>query len=405
MQVCIHRGAKEIGGTCVELISEGKRILIDLGLPLDAAACSAKYLPDINFQAHENSPLAIIISHGHIDHCGLLNHVNNNIPIYIGGHAKNIIQAAEPFMSKDWPAIKDSVELENRNPITIDPFKITPYLVDHSGYDAYALLVEAEGRRLFYSGDFRIHGRKRSLVEQLMANPPEDIDVLLMEGTTIGRTDTAGTMKSEQELEVQFENEFRQAGGLSLVHCSSQNIDRIVSIYRACKKTGKKLVIDLYSATILEATGNSRIPQSSWDDVCLFVPQRQRVQVKNKKLFHLINRHSRHRIYKEQLSDSPSEYVLLFRPIHIPDLEEIRLNRNTRYIYSQWEGYWDGLQFAPLRKWVKSKGIEKKTIHTSGHAGTEDLIRFATALAPKQIVPIHSFHGKKYHRFFENVVL
>jgi len=30
----IHRGAEEIGGSCVELESQGARILIDFGLPL-----------------------------------------------------------------------------------------------------------------------------------------------------------------------------------------------------------------------------------------------------------------------------------------------------------------------------------------------------------------------------------
>ena len=34
MHVCIHRGSKQIGGSCVEVESRGQRILIDLGLPL-----------------------------------------------------------------------------------------------------------------------------------------------------------------------------------------------------------------------------------------------------------------------------------------------------------------------------------------------------------------------------------
>ncbi|WP_130420186.1 hypothetical protein [Edaphobacter modestus] len=33
---------------------------------------------------------------------------------------------------------------------------------------------------------------------------------------------------------------------------SSQNIDRIVSTFRACKRTGKVLVIDIYTAWVLE---------------------------------------------------------------------------------------------------------------------------------------------------------
>ena len=36
MRVCIHRGTKEIGGTCVEIESQGKRLVLDVGLPLDA---------------------------------------------------------------------------------------------------------------------------------------------------------------------------------------------------------------------------------------------------------------------------------------------------------------------------------------------------------------------------------
>ena len=36
MQVCIHRGTKEIGGTCVEIESQDKRLVLDVGLPLDA---------------------------------------------------------------------------------------------------------------------------------------------------------------------------------------------------------------------------------------------------------------------------------------------------------------------------------------------------------------------------------
>ena len=35
MRICIHRGTREIGGTCVEIESQGKRLVLDVGLPLD----------------------------------------------------------------------------------------------------------------------------------------------------------------------------------------------------------------------------------------------------------------------------------------------------------------------------------------------------------------------------------
>ena len=64
--------------------------------------------------------------------------------------------------------------------------------------------MEAAGRRVFYSGDFRGHGRKRKLFEAMVANPPEDIDILLMEGTTIGRTGTDEGFATEDDLECAF---------------------------------------------------------------------------------------------------------------------------------------------------------------------------------------------------------
>ncbi len=54
--------------------------------------------------------------------------------------------------------------------------------------------------------------------------------------------------------------------GLYFVACSSQNIDRLVTIYRACKKTGRTFIIDPYTAYILNQakTVSARIPQPDW---------------------------------------------------------------------------------------------------------------------------------------------
>ena len=43
---------------------------------------------------------------------------------------------------------------------------------------------------------------------------------------------------------------------------SAQNIDRLVTLFRAAKRTGRTLVLDLYAATIAVATGRDTIPQT-----------------------------------------------------------------------------------------------------------------------------------------------
>ncbi len=406
MQVCIHRGAKEIGGSCVEVTSAGKRLIVDLGLPLDAKENDRKYLPDIpGFDGSDPSLLAVIISHPHLDHFGLLSHISSKIPVITGIHARRILESVSPFLHGNWPVPAAGLDLENKIPLKIGPFKITPFLINHSGFDAYSLLVEAEGKRLFYSGDFRIHGRKAVLTEALIASPPESIDVLMMEGSTIGRLDNHGTFPSEAEIEERLVGIFKDAKGLTLVHASSQNIDRIVSIFRACKRTGKTLVVDLYAAVVLEATGSGHIPQACWPRVALYIPQSQRVQIKNNKWFDLLKKHSKNRIFMENLQELSSKYVLLFRPLHMRDLERAGLLSDAGYIYSQWEGYWEQDSNFFLREWINNHKITKVSVHTSGHAGVDDLKRFAEALNPSKIVPIHTFTPEKFEGLFKNVYL
>ena len=294
MKIRIHRGTKEIGGTCIEVEARGKRIALDVGLPLDAPKDEDSHeglLPPVpGFRERDDSLLGVLISHPHQDHYGLARHIRPEVPIHIGQDAHNIMEAASAWVPNGH-AFADPRFIADRQPVEIGPFRITPYLVDHSAFDAYALLVEADGKRVFYSGDFRGHGRKAGLFDALTGNPPKDIDVLLMEGTTIGRTGTDEGFATEGDLEQAFIHAFRETKGLHFVWTSSQNIDRIVTIFRAAKQTGRVLLIDLYTAVVLEATGRDSIPQSDWEGVKLYIPHRQRVFIKEKALFDDLERH------------------------------------------------------------------------------------------------------------------
>ena len=404
MKINIHRGAKEIGGSCVELESQGQRLILDLGLPLDAENNGIKYLPEIpGLDGKDSSLLGIVISHPHVDHFGLLSHISEDIPVGMGAAARRILKAAAPFMPGKWPAPDKGPDYISGVPFEMGPFTITPYLVDHSAYDAYALLIEADGKRLFYSGDFRAHGRKGKLFDRMLAKPPQNIDVMLLEGSSLGRLDNDKQFPTETDLETRFETVFRETSGLAMVHCSSQNIDRIVSIMRASKRTGRKLVIDLYTAAILEATGNPNLPQSDWSDVVLMIPHSQRVKIKRNAWFDLLKQHSRNRIFREKIHESPEKYTLLFRPLYQGDLTRGECLEGASYIYSQWEGYWDRGEYDDVKTWLEKHKINKLSIHTSGHASPVDLKRFADAMNPKKVVPIHTFHPEKYSELFPNV--
>lgn len=404
MKLCIHRGAKEIGGSCVELESRGKRLLLDLGLPLDAENEHSQYLPNVSgLDGSDPSLLGILISHPHQDHFGLLSQIAPNIPVGMGAAARRILTAAAPFMRDFWPVPAQGWDFVSEIPLNIGPFRVTPYLVDHSAYDSYALLIESDGQRIFYSGDFRAHGRKAALFEKIVANPPKNIDALLLEGTSIGRINDDESFETERDLENRLVETMSKTSGLTLVHSSAQNIDRLVSILRATKRTGRKLVIDLYTAAILEAPGNPNLPQSDWPDLAVYIPHRQRIQIKNQELFDLLKRHSANRIFIEKLTEAPERATLLFRPLHQKDLELAECLDGATYIYSQWEGYWERDTLDSTKEWLAKHSIPKVSIHTSGHAGPKDLKRLVTALSPRKVIPIHSFVPEHYAELFQNV--
>ena len=404
MRVCIHRGSKQIGGSCVEVESQGQRLLIDLGLPLDAKKDSSQYLPEISgLDGNDASLLGILISHPHLDHFGLLTHISPMIPVGMGPAARRILAAAAPFLPGNWLVPSQGWDYQSGQYFEVGPFLITPFLVDHSAYDAYAILVESDGKHLFYSGDLRAHGRKAALFEHLVANPPGNIDALLLEGSSLGRLNDDQHFPTEADIETQLVQAFSATEGLALVHTSAQNIDRVVSILRACKRTGRKLIIDLYTAAILEATGNIHIPQSNWPEVALFIPQAQRIQIKNNAWFDLLKHHAANRIFFENLLEAQSKSTLLFRPLHCPDLERGNCLIGATYIYSQWEGYWEKDSYIKLKEWLERNAIPKISIHTSGHAGLVDLQKLVTAINPLKVVPIHTFFPKRYSELFSNV--
>lgn len=163
------------------------------------------------------------------------------------------------------------------------------------------------------------------------------------------------------------------------------------------------MIIDLYTAAILEATGNVNLPQSDWSDVALYVPQAQRVQIKENAWFNLLKRHSTNRIFIEHLHQSLNKSTLLFRPLHRFDLERGGCLSGAIYIYSQWEGYWERGSYDSVKDWLERHSIPKLSIHTSGHASPSELKNLVSAISPRNVVPIHSFFPEKYPELFPNV--
>ena len=120
MRVRIHRGTKEIGGSCIELEANRARILLDLGLPLDGNPDDALIHPAVaglaggvfgNQQQRSAADkagelLALVLSHAHLDHYGLTHLARPDLPVAMGAATHRILAAAAPFVPRPYVPLR-----------------------------------------------------------------------------------------------------------------------------------------------------------------------------------------------------------------------------------------------------------------------------------------------------------
>lgn len=402
------RGTNEIGGSCVELSTANTTILIDYGTPLQ----------NINELLSIDKHLdGILISHPHQDHYGEIVNLNKSIPIYCGELSLNLINSVRVFTGHD--------KLTNRfyhfnawKKFVIGDFIITPFLVDHSATDAYAFLIEADGEKILYSGDFRSNGRKTKLFDNMLSNKKlKNVDVLIMEGTMIQRSN--GDFLDEQSVEDKVFETITNSKSVSFMIASSQNIDSLVSAYKACVKANKIFVVDIYTAWILEQIKkvSNRIVNLDFANVKVYKPTRYtggsqygKVQ-DNKDYFQNFKSkifHKNNVITFNDIKENPSKYFIKCSFWYIKEILREIEQENANIIYSQWLGYLKE-EFSDIKAVRLFEDLRESYnwiyAHTSGHADLDTLKAFSSAINPKVLIPIHTEDKESFKEHFENVLV
>lgn len=296
---------------------------------------------------------------------------------------------------------------EHKERFDIGPFAITPYLADHSAFGACSLLVECDGRRIFYTGDFRGHGRKGKLFDAFVKKPIQGVDCLLMEGTTIGGNHNVG-YASEDEVEKAVRQIIRSQQDACFITAAGSNIDRTVSIYRAAMAAEKTLVLDLYQYHLLKTLKNfsNGIPPHSWDDIRIYYVWYHADKIVDHLDRQVLLKYKSRKIERDEIIERRKNMVLRL-PLSTMTRLAGKMNGErsldgANYIYSMWSGY---LKSDPaFRNFCDKYKIPMSIIHTSGHAYLEDLKRLASALKPKKTIPIHTLSGDSFGEYFPNVV-
>lgn len=370
----ILRGRDKIGENLIELTYVKTRILVELGKALDGGEEQS----DLEKTVLKTKYDAVVVSHYHADHAGLIEN-KTDCPIYIGCGAYRIIKAMNEYRGK---SIGDNVKTyRNGKPFTVGGIKTTPYLCDHSAFDSYMLLFEAGGKSILYTGDFRFHGRKDK--EKLLSALPKSVDVLICEGTNIGSEKPCFT---ERELEDKLAEIMRKTDKPVFVLQSGTNIDRLVSVYRAAKRSGRILYEDDYTALIASAAGG-KIPRPDvFPDVYAFTPRVLRGKRKD-MFFEFENKRG-----LRQISQN-NKFVMIIRPSMLMYMNKLSHKMDlteATIIYSMWNGYKKREDMSKFLEALNQMGLQIKTLHTSGHASAQDLELLKQTVCANEYVTVHT---------------
>ena len=426
MKFIIHRGTKEIGGNCVEVMAGQTRIILDVGLPLDYTdnkfvdpkndkkprshfPSNDPHVPKVPGLFQEGPSVdAILVSHAHADHTGLLDYANPDIPVYCTQGTSKMLMAGSIFAKQVKLERKRQRNIAPEAPTRIGDFVGTAYSVDHSAFDSVAFLIEADGKRLLYSGDLRLHGRKTGMIKQLLAGvASKPVDVLIMEGTHFSGQREAGC--TEEELEDRIWGHIRAVPGLVLANFSPMHVDRLVSFYKAARRAKRTFVVDPYAAFVLRlAAGQCRVPKpEAQNGIKVYYNEHFERTWQTRNLGKIHAMFLQNRIDLETILSKPDGYVMVCRPSMLKYDFRGTFPPCSTWIYSYWEGYLDrpGSEYPNLIARLKETCGEFVTYHTSGHIFANEIVGLVNAVKPRLVIPIHTTNPGLFSKQFENSLL
>ncbi|PQL09528.1 MBL fold metallo-hydrolase [Veillonella sp. T11011-6] len=370
MNIVVHRGTHQIGGSAIEISTESTRIMLDFGNEL---SLDEKYTPinlDIDGVTKGKPDCdGIVISHYHMDHLGQLTSVLSEIPLYMGELSKEIALIGAEYQDRGlYLRLLGANTFRGGDVFSIGDIRIRPLVIDHSAVDSYMFVIEAEGKRVLYTGDFRLHGLRHHVLDKLVNTYIGEVDVLITEGTSLSRD--ADDCISEATV-LDDISSYIQDGKYVFVMCSSTNIDRIMGIWQNMP-TDKVLICDAYQKRILDTVISNVYYESS-----------------------LYRRHDRPLVldkgkYPKHYMDHGFVSVVRATENYISHIKEFPKD-DVRIIYSMWTGYTEeNLALKDLLDTYPSY-----ICHVSGHVSKTDLLKFIDLVNPDVIIPVHTDSPEK----------
>ena len=385
MEINIIRGQNQIGGSIIEISSKSTKIILDIGSNLEDKEI---VVPEIDGLFKGKSKYdGALISHYHSDHVGLATRILPEIQIYMGEKSYEIYKVTREYIKKEY--LKEPRVFKSEEQVSIGDIKITPYLCDHSAFDSYMFLLDCEGKRMLYTGDFRSNGRKS--FEPLLRKLPK-VDVLITEGTNLSNNKIGKINLTEKELEKKGIELLEGNDKPVFVLMAATNIDRIVTFYKIANATKRLFLLDTYAGQITATIGGNIPNPRTFSNVRIFLT--------NQDKYEILKNYPQNKIGKNEIANS--NFMMCIRS----SMKQYLENRSKEFsfegcvlFYSMWEGYKKQENMKEFLKFMEEKGVKTISLHTSGHADEKDFDKLIKKIEPQIIIPVHTENSEWFKRY------
>ena len=385
MEINIIRGQNQIGGSIIEVSSKNTKIILDVGSNLEDKEI---VVPEIEglFKGKAKYD-GVLISHYHSDHEGLATKILPEIPIYMGEKSYEIHKVTREYIKKEY--LKEPKTFKADEEFLIGDIKITPYLCDHSAFDAYMFLLDCEGKKILYTGDFRSNGRK---FFQSLLNKLPKVDALITEGTNLSNNKIGKINLTEKELEKKGIEILEGNNRPVFVLMAATNIDRIVTFYKIANTTKRLFLLDTYAGQITATIGGNIPNPRTFSNVRIFLT--------NQDKYEILKNYPQNKIGKNEIANS--NFMMCIRS----SMKQYLENRSKEFsfegcvlFYSMWEGYKKQENMKEFLKFMEEKGVKTISLHTSGHADEKDFDKLIKKVEPQIIIPVHTENSEWFKRY------
>lgn len=416
VKIKIHRGTNQIGGTITEIYTENTHIFIDFGSELSVAPEESTDADMVKMIKNAKCD-AVLFSHYHGDHIGLMGMIpekdidGKTIQLGIGAVARKVLINIHNTLINDSTVDVDEhkkmlsllqddtrwIDFKSQTDLQIGDFHITTVRVDHSAYDAYMFIIEAEGKTIVHTGDYRTHGRLGNKLfpdlEEALAG--KTVDILLTEGTMMERQESQFNSEkngaknekviTEKEMEDQaYQLLEKPENKWAFLLCSSTNVESLASFHNAALKLGRPFIVNYYVYNqILEyrkSAGKDNTEFKFWKTYKF-----ENMYKTNDKLGGLTQ--------PEYMMKNGFVMLIGKNDSYRKRMEYFR-DKDPILIYSMWDGYVNKEKYPDTYDEKLGTLVSDwrcRHLHTSGHATVEDIKKMIETVHPRLgVIPIHT---------------